>query len=97
MSGVVPEGKWRSCRRRGARHRFPVCPFSGKVRLGEPKDVRLALRDIRRHAAAAALTGVESHRKECRGYRCGACRGWHLTSQARRSSSRSARKGGEIR
>lgn len=65
--------------RRG--HRYPRCPITGKVRLGERKDARLVLEYVRRCAQADIARGVVSRRQECRSYRCPACRGWHLTSQ----------------
>lgn len=70
----------------GARawHRFPRCPITGKVRLGERKDARLAVRECRRQAAAATVLGLTPGRRECRAYRCVHCGGWHLTSQAAR-------------
>ena len=62
------------------RHRYPRCPITGKVRLGERKDARLVLEFIRRCAQTDAGRGVVSRRRECRFYRCPHCRGWHLTS-----------------
>jgi hypothetical protein len=65
-----------------ARHRFPPCLSTGKRRLGERKDVKLALRAARQARSVAHLAGVESARHEVRGYRCPDCHGWHLTSMA---------------
>lgn len=65
---------------RRSRRSWPTCPSSGKVRLGEHKDVRLVLAHIARTRSHHALDGVVSPRKECRAYRCSDCRGWHLTS-----------------
>jgi hypothetical protein len=62
-------------------HRFPTCPATGKRRLGERKDVKLALRAARFARSAAQVIGATSVRAEIRGYRCRACRGWHLTSR----------------
>jgi hypothetical protein len=70
--------------RQRRRHRFPLCPVTGKLRLGERKDARLALKDCQRMRASAAADGMTSGRRECRAYRCQHCAGWHLTSQASR-------------
>lgn len=58
------------------RHRFPTCPETGKVRFGEHKDATQALRLAR----ISAGRDLASRRREARSYRCGSCRGWHLTS-----------------
>lgn len=63
-------------------HRFPICPTTGKRRLGERKDVKLALRATKHARLAAQLANTEPSRREIRGYRCNACRGWHLTSHS---------------
>ncbi len=76
-------------RRRG--HRFPRCPETGKVRLGERKDARLALQDCRR-LSLEGEPDSSARRRECRAYRCGYCSGWHLTSQpARREGKQGPR------
>ena len=64
-----------------SRHRYPLCPVSGKVRYGERKDVRLVLRGAERDRARARLNDVACSRREIRSYRCAECHGWHLTSQ----------------
>ncbi len=71
-------------RRAADRHRYPVCPTTGKRRLGERKDVVLALAAAERARTRADLHGVPTNRQEVRGYRCASCRGWHLTSRAGR-------------
>lgn len=63
-------------------HRFPLCHSTGKRRLGERKDVKLALQAARRARSVALIEGVSCSRREVRGYRCAACHGWHLTSKA---------------
>lgn len=68
------------------RHRWPVCPETGKNRLRERKDVKLALKAIRRGRDAANLAGELSNRRECRGYQCPHCDGWHLTSKPQRAA-----------
>ena len=67
-----------------SRHRYPLCPVSGKVRYGERKDVRLVLRGAERDRARARLNEVACSRREIRSYRCAECHGWHLTSQPAR-------------
>lgn len=51
------------------------CP-SGKVRYRDGIAVKFAL---------AGIDNVDLKRREQRAYRCRACKGWHLTSQARRT------------
>ena len=62
-------------------HRFPICPISGKVRYGERKDIKLALKKADRDRSRARLNEVACSRREIRGYRCTDCGGWHLSSQ----------------
>jgi len=63
---------------------YPVCPTTGKRRLDDRADVVLALaKAVRARAEADARDSVTS-RREVRGYRCSACRGWHLTSRVAR-------------
>lgn len=37
--------------------------------------------------ALAWLDNTDPKRRECRAYRCDLCRGWHLTSQTKRSKT----------
>ena len=67
-------------RRQGRHHDWPRCAQTGKLRLGERKDVGLALRDIAAGRSLAEASGYETRRRECRGYQCTHCHGWHLTS-----------------
>jgi hypothetical protein len=67
-----------------AHHRYPICPISGKLRYGERKDIKLALREADRDRARARLNDVPCSRRETRFYRCSDCHGWHLTSQQAR-------------
>lgn len=69
-----------STRTRRVSHRWPTCPETGKLRLGERKDTHLALKSVRAQREAAVAAGRTSVRRECRAYRCTCCRGWHLTS-----------------
>jgi hypothetical protein len=62
-------------------HRYPICPDSGKVRYGERKDIKLAMRGADRDRSRARLNGVPCSRREIRSYQCSDCRGWHLTSK----------------
>ena len=66
-------------------HRFPICKASGKARLGERKDVRLALRQADRNRSQAVLNEAPCSRREIRAYRCSDCNGgWHLTASPER-------------
>lgn len=54
-----------------------TCPQTGKARYRD------------RIAALLALTGIDNSnpkRREQRAYRCQFCRGWHLTSQTKRTA-----------
>ena len=68
-----------------SRHRYPICPTTGKVRFRERKDVKLALRRADRDRSRARLNEVACCRRETQGYMCSDCHGWHLTSQPARS------------
>lgn len=65
-------------------HRFPVCPISGKVRYGERKDIKLAMREAEWDRSRARVNEVTCSRREIRSYQCEDCHGWHLTSQQAR-------------
>jgi hypothetical protein len=65
-------------------HRYPTCPISGKVRYGERKDIKLALRQADRDRSRARLNQMACSRREIRVYHCCDCGGWHLTSQPAR-------------
>ncbi|MEP7036097.1 MAG: hypothetical protein ABI662_09770 [Dermatophilaceae bacterium] len=66
-------------------HRFPICKASGKVRFGERKDVKLALRQADRNRAQALMNDVPCSRREIRAYHCSDCNGgWHLTASPER-------------
>jgi hypothetical protein len=66
-------------------HRFPTCKASGKVRFGERKDIKLALRQADRNRSQALLNEVPCSRREIRAYRCSDCNGgWHLTASPER-------------
>ncbi len=68
-------------RRRRARKNWPICPQTGKQRLGERKDAKLVLEAARHQRAHAALCGSTSGWTVCREYQCEHCGGWHLTSR----------------
>ncbi|MBU3750889.1 MAG: hypothetical protein FGM52_10650 [Mycobacterium sp.] len=68
-------------RRRRARTNWPICPQTGKRRLGERKDAKEALEAARHQRAGAALTGGQCGWTVRREYQCEHCRGWHLTSR----------------
>jgi hypothetical protein len=65
-------------------HRYPICPASGKVRYGERKDIKLAMRQADWDRSRAALNEVTCSRREIRSYECPDCSGWHLTSKPSR-------------
>lgn len=67
-----------------SRHRYPLCPTSGKIRYGERKDVKMAMRQADRDRSRARLNNVACSRYEVRSYSCSDCRGWHLTSRPAR-------------
>ena len=67
--------------RRRPKRTWPICPATGKQRLGERKDAKVTLEAARHHRAHAALIGQTSGWTVRREYRCEHCRGWHLTSQ----------------
>lgn len=64
-----------------SRHRYPICPISGKARYRGRRDIKLALRRADRDRSRAAVNEVGCDRREVRGYYCPDCDGWHLTSQ----------------
>ncbi|WTW93591.1 hypothetical protein OG216_09485 [Streptomycetaceae bacterium NBC_01309] len=66
---------------RGVKRNWPICPTTGKQRLGERKDAKLALAAARASRARAELMGLTSTWVVVRAYRC-ECGGWHLTSMA---------------
>jgi hypothetical protein len=65
-------------------HRYPICPASGKLRYGEPKDIKLAMRQADWDRSRARLNNVACSRREIRAYECPDCNGWHLTSKPAR-------------
>lgn len=67
-------------RRSRPRHHWPVCESTGKLRLRERKDVRLALAAAEQARSLAHLRDGECSWTVVRGYRCAHCGGWHLTS-----------------
>lgn len=67
-------------RRRRARRNWPICPQTGKQRLGERKDAKQALEAARHQRAGAALGDGRATWTVRREYPCEHCRGWHLTT-----------------
>lgn len=77
--------KTRTPNHRSRRHSWPTCQQTGKQRLGERKDVKLALEAAKHSRSQAQLQDHECSWTVVRGYKCDHCRGWHLTSQATRT------------
>jgi hypothetical protein len=67
-----------------SRHRYPICPASGKIRYGELKDVKLTMRQAAWDRSRALLNEVACSRREIRSYECPDCSGWHLSSKPAR-------------
>ena len=65
-------------------HRYPICPTSGKIRYGELKDVKLAMRQASWDRSRARVNEVTCSRREIRSYECPDCSGWHLSYQPAR-------------
>jgi hypothetical protein len=76
-----------SHRRRRPRTNWPICPQTGKQRLGERKDAKQALEAARHQRAGAELGGGRSGWTVRREYQCEHCRGWHLTSLPTKADS----------
>ncbi|EKX62159.1 hypothetical protein Sipo8835_05825 [Streptomyces ipomoeae] len=75
-------------RARRPRRNWPVCAVTGKRRLGERKDAKLALAAARQSRARAERNGVRAEWTVVRAYRCRHCAGgWHLTSVAHRGGT----------
>jgi hypothetical protein len=74
-------------RTRRSRRRWPICPATGKQRLGERKDGTLALRAARQRRAEADRNQASCSWLVCRVYRCDDCHGWHMTSMPIRSGA----------
>jgi len=68
-------------RRRRTRRHWPICDQTGKQRLGERKDAKLALRAASHIRAQTALHDQQTSWTVHRAYACEFCGGWHLTSQ----------------
>jgi hypothetical protein len=47
-------------------HRYPICPSSGKVRYGDRKDIKLAMRQADWDRSRARLHGLACSRREIR-------------------------------
>lgn len=52
-----------------------------KVRYRDSREAKDALWSTRKQRQIAEREGRNSNRREARTYRCGKCRGWHLSSQ----------------
>ena len=74
------ETQSREQRRRRPKRNWPICTHTGKQRLGERKDTKIALEAARHHRAHAEMNGLPSTWAVRRGYPCDYCRGWHLTT-----------------
>jgi len=82
---VISRGR-RPKRRRGSatigKHSLPTCAASGKIRYRDHHQANDALSSTKWRRRLDELSGIESKRNETRSYRCGECRGWHITSLA---------------
>lgn len=67
--------------RRFAQHGLPACPGTGKVRYRDHAQAGFALAGMRALQLVAQARELETRRREARVYQCGACGGWHTTSQ----------------
>lgn len=65
----------------GTRRRLDRNCISGKVRFRDHRDAVNALHQIANARSVARDLQLTSNRRECRTYRCTACKGWHLTSR----------------
>jgi hypothetical protein len=81
----TPAVSARARRPRPVRRKWPVCQQTGKQRLGERKDVKLALEAARHTRAAVEVADRVPTWTVVRGYRCEHCGGWHLTSRPTRT------------
>ena len=66
-------------RRRPKPHRED-CPACGKIRYRDAEEATDALHALQARAALAEQLGGRHSIAVRRKYRCGACKGWHLTS-----------------
>lgn len=79
----APHDHWgiqRKKRRRRPKRSWPICPHTGKQRLGERKDAKILLQAAQHRRAHAEMNGRTSAWTVRRGYHCDYCRGWHLTT-----------------
>lgn len=58
------------------------CVPTGKRRFRDHDEAVAALHSACNSRTAAAHCGTTTRRRETRAYQCGACNGWHLTSQS---------------
>lgn len=75
-------------------HKWPTCQVTGKKRLRDRKDMRLALRNAMMLRGQAAADGHTSTYRQVRGYKCDHCLGIHLT--ARQSPAQFAANRGTV-
>jgi hypothetical protein len=77
-------------KRRIRKHTWAVCSVTRKQRLGERKDVKLALAEAQRLRWRAEGADLDCSWQVQRGYRCRHCNGWHLTSRQLRAAPTTA-------
>jgi len=79
------KSRYEGSRRKGAltinRHRRTLCPATGKVRLRDSHQAAHALEGARLVAAVERFRAGHTNRHETSYYKCGSCRGYHLTSE----------------
>jgi hypothetical protein len=60
--------------------RLKACRATGKVRFPDSRAAVAALHRAKTFQYFAEVDSTPTRRRECRHYRCGECKGWHLTS-----------------
>lgn len=75
----------RRVRQPRARRHYAHCETTGKRRFRDGKDAALELRRLSGMRSQLDLAGEAHSIRVVRRYKCDDCRGWHLTSQPKRT------------